>query len=92
MQNWVDEFLLIITQSKGIVIAVILGVIFFVVVNVIGYFQLVGFELHGSLKGAEKVIKQLLLDRYKAASFIGLASFWSLAIKLYLKERKRLFY
>ena len=91
MHNWLDEFFIIITQSKKIVIAFFLGLLIFVVVNLIGYFQLVDFELSSSLRGVEQVIKKVLYERYSAAAFIALISFWSLAIKLYFKEKKRLF-
>lgn len=91
MENWIDEFLLITTQSKKIVVVAVLGGVFFIGIHLIGHFSLIDFQLHGPLTGIKEVLKEILFERYSATAFFALISFWSLAIKLYLKERKRLF-
>lgn len=71
-------------------LAIIFGAAFFVGILLAGQSLVGGLELHGPLAPLTDVIRDRLMHRYDKAAWIGLGSFWLLAIKIYRKDRKRL--
>ncbi len=90
MANWITEIVYVFCMSKRTQIAFFLGIGFFLFFKFCGAYVLTTFELNGALKGLEEVIKERFLRKYDKAAFISLILFWLLAIKLFLKDRRRL--
>ncbi|MAX55996.1 MAG: hypothetical protein CL537_10895 [Alcanivoracaceae bacterium] len=90
MPNWLIEFLYVLAISKRTQWAIILGVVFFVGINLLGHYMVANFELHGPAKGLQEVIAQKFAHKYDKAAFIALLSFLFLAYKCYKKDKKRL--
>ena len=90
MPNWLLEILAVIAFSRKTQLAIILGMVAFVVINLVGSYMLHDFELHGPMKGLTNVIKQQLEGKYDKVAWGALLAFWGLAIKFYRKDKKRL--
>ena len=89
MPNWLAEFLYVLALSRRTQWALIMGVVFFIAVSIFGNYLVSNIELHGHFKVLENVISEKMLRRYDKLALIMLVSFWSLAIRCYLKDRKR---
>ena len=89
MKNWITEFLLILAFSRRTLIAIILGVISFFVVNIFGYFILKDFQFSGVLQPLSESVGNLIGNRYDRVAWGSLIGFWVLAIQFYKKDKKR---
>jgi len=89
MPNWLIEFIYILASSKRTQWAIMLGIVFFIGINLLGQHMLSNFELHDSAKGIQDVIIHKMAKKYDKAAFVVLISFWVLAYKLYQKDKKR---
>ncbi|MCL2915551.1 hypothetical protein L2725_17490 [Shewanella corallii] len=90
MPNWLAEFLYVLALSRRTQWALFMGVIFYIAIDTFGSYLLSNFELHGHFKALEIVISEKILRKYDKLALITLLSFWFLAVKYYLKDRKRL--
>ena len=91
MKDWFAEFLVVLSHSKRTQWAIFLGVFGFVAINLWGDYQLSNFELSGNMDSIGAVIKEKFLRRYDKVALGCLISFFLLAIKLYRKDKKRLY-
>ena len=91
MKDWFAEFLVVLCHSKRTQLAVFLGVFGFVAIHVWGDYHLSTFELSSHMSSTGKVIKDKFLTRYDKVALGCLISFLLLAIKLYRKDKKRLY-
>ena len=89
MPNWMVEFLYVVLMSKRCVFAFLLGIILFFLINAYGYYVMENFQLQGVFKGLEDVIREKFLRRYNKLALGTLVGWWILAIKFYIKDRKR---
>jgi hypothetical protein len=90
MPNWFSEFLYVLSSSYKTQWALILGVVLHIVITLLGEYMIANFELQGSMKALEEVIGNKLLRRYDKLALFVLVSFWLVAIRNYIKARKRL--
>lgn len=89
MPNWLIEFVYVLALSKRTQWAIILGIVFFIGINLLGQHMLRNFELHGSAKSIQDVIIHKMAKKYDKAAFVALIPFLVLAYKLYQKDKKR---
>jgi len=90
MPNWLLEIIAVINLSRRTQLAIIFGMIAFVIINLLGSYMIHDFELQGPLNGLTDVIKQQLEGKYDKAAWGALIGFWGLAFKFYKKDKKRL--
>lgn len=91
VKDWFAEFSVVLSHSNRTQLALFLGVFGFVAIHVWGDYQLSNFELSGQMSSIGEVIKDKLLRRYDKVALGCLISFFLLAIKLYRKDKKRLY-
>ena len=89
MPNWMVEFLYVVLMSKRCVFAFLLGIILFFLISAYGQHALENFQLQGVFKGIEDVVRDKFLRRYDKLALGALITCWILAIKFYIKDRKR---
>lgn len=89
MPNWMVEFLYVVLMSKRCVSAFLLGFILFFLISAYGHHALENFQLQGVFKGIKDVIRDRFLRRYDKLALGALVACWILAIKFYIKDKKR---
>ncbi|KVX00454.1 hypothetical protein [Shewanella frigidimarina] len=89
MPNFLIEFFYVLALSKKIQWALILGVVLHLAITLLGGHMVANFELQGSMKALEEVFANKLLRKYDKIALFTFASFWVLAIKFYIKDKKR---
>ncbi|SFD54874.1 hypothetical protein SAMN02745724_04817 [Pseudoalteromonas denitrificans DSM 6059] len=87
--NWFGNLLLCFIESPKTIWLIIFGMVFFILINEVGYYMLANFELTGSMKGLQDSIFQKLARRYDKIALISLIGFWALAFKQYFKDCSR---
>jgi len=90
MKNYFAEILIVIAYSGRTQAAILLGLFGFIVINLVGDYYLASFQLSGQMSGLENIIKEKFAHRYDKVAWGALLSFWSLAFKLYRKDKKKL--
>lgn len=90
MKDYFTEILIVVAYSGRTQAALALGMIGFIVVNLVGDYYLANFQLSGHMSGLTDAIKEKFAHRYDKAAWGVLLSFWWLAFKLYRKDKKRL--
>jgi hypothetical protein len=90
MKDYFTEILIIIAYSGRTQAAIILGILGFIVITLVGEYYLANFHLSGQMSGLTDIIRDKIAHRYDKAAWIALFSFWSLAFKLYHKDKKKL--
>ena len=83
------EFLYVVLMSKRCVSAFLLGFILFFLISAYGHHALENFQLQGVFKGIKDVIRDRFLRRYDKLALGALVACWILAIKFYIKDKKR---
>ena len=91
MKNWFAEFLVVFSHSKRTQWAIFLGVLGFFAIHLWGDYQLSSFKLSANMDSIGAVIKEKFLRRYDKVALGCLISFFLLAVKLYRKDKKRLY-
>lgn len=90
MLNWLYEILIVLAFSKKTLWAIMLGLLFFVGINFLGSHVQSNFELHGPYAGLTDMIKHKIANKYDKIAWAALISFWMLAVKLYIKDRRKI--
>jgi hypothetical protein len=88
--GWFYEVVTVMALSKRIVWALVLGMLGFIAMNLMGYFQLSDFELQGAMAPLGDVVKDHLYQRFDKAAFAILFGSWWTAYKFYKKDKKRI--
>jgi hypothetical protein len=91
MKDYFCEFLFVLSFSRKTQYAIILGAVGYVLINLVGNYQLHNFHLTEYLEPLSDVVKDKLIGKYDKAAQGCLVSFWLLAIKQYRKDKKRLY-
>jgi hypothetical protein len=91
MREWLLEFRLILENSKKTQWAIFLGVFGFIAIHLFANYQLSNFQLQGPMSGLTDAIRENLFNRYEKVAWGCLITFWLLAIKLYRRDKKRLY-
>lgn len=76
-------------MSKRFVFTFLFGIILFFLISAYGHHAMDNFQLQGVFKGIEDVIRDKFLRRYDKLALGALIACWILAIKFYIKDRKR---
>ena len=87
--NWLNEFIYVLALSKRTQWAIVLGILFFVGINLFGSYMLSNFELQGPFKGIQNVVAQKMANKYDKVAWLALFSFILLAFKCYRKDKKK---
>jgi len=90
MKDYFTEILMVIAYSGRTQAAIILGMIGFIVINLVGDYYLDNFQLSGQMPGLTNIIKEKFAHRYDKAAWAVLFSFLGLAFKLYRKDKKKI--
>lgn len=91
MREWAEEWLIVYAHSRRAQAALWVGIIGFIVMLVVGDFNLGAFQLHGPLAPLTDTIRKILQDKYEGAAWGILGSSLLLTYRLLKKDRKRLF-
>lgn len=89
MKDYFTEILIIIAYSGRTQAAIILGMIGFIVINLVGDYYLANFQLTGPMAGLTDVIREKFAHRYDKAAWGVLFSFLWLAFKFYHKDKRK---
>jgi hypothetical protein len=90
MRDYFTEILIVIACSGRTQAAIIMGMIGFIVINLVGDYYLSNFQLSGQMPGLTDIIKEKFAHRYDKAAWAELFSFWGLAFKLYRKDKRKI--
>lgn len=92
MRDYFTTILLVIVYSGRTQAAIFIGVLGFIVINLLGDYYLADFQLTGQMAPFTEVFKAKLLHKYdKAAWGVLFSSLW-LAVKFYRKDRKKVWF
>lgn len=89
MKNALSNFIAVLAQSTRMQLAISLGMIFYIVISLFGQYWVSNIEFHGVMKVFEETFINKFARRYDKIALFSLISFWVLAFKFYLKDRKR---
>lgn len=87
--SFVEEFFLVLAYSVRTQLAIIFGVVFFVGILALGHHFSETLHFKGYLAPLAAAIRPYIEMRYEHAAWGALFTFLGLAIKVYLKDRKR---
>lgn len=90
MGSIIEEFLIVLAHSRRTQASLFFGLAFFILFQLVGAFMVNGVHLNGPFAPLTDTIREALLGRYEQAAWGALGSFFILAIRCYLKDRKRL--
>ncbi len=91
MVNWFWEIITILAYSRRTQWALVVGILGFFLIRIWGNHILNSFELTGSMSVLSDAIREILDQRYDKAALGCLFSSWALAVKCYMKDRRRLY-
>jgi hypothetical protein len=86
---FVEDFFLILAYSVRMQLAIIWGLVFFVVILALGHHFAETLHFEGSLAPLADAVRPYIEMRYEHAAWGVLFTFVGVAIKVYLKDRKR---
>lgn len=88
--NWLDEALIVLAYSTRAQLAIMMGVVVSCAILIYGHFAVEQLELTGLMAPLTEVIRPYFEHRYDALALGSLLSFFGVAAKAYMKDRKRL--
>lgn len=91
MREVIAEFLLILAYSAKTQIALALGIVAFVGLQLLGVLLVGDFAFHGVLAPMTDTVRGMLLDKYEKLAWLALGTSLWVAVKLYRRDRNRLF-
>lgn len=91
MREALAECLVVLAHSTRTQLALLFGLGFFLGTMAAGNYFTSHLELHGLLAPLTDVIREKIAHRYDKAAWAILFSFLFLAVRCYMKDRKRLF-
>lgn len=91
MKDWLAEVLVVVSYSGRTQFALLMAVVSFFGILLLGQHMVTGVHFDGPLTPLTEVIQEKLMHRYDKAAWGALFSFLLLAVKLYRKDRKRIF-
>lgn len=92
MTNWFADMIAVLAMSKRIQWTLIIGLVFFIGINLLGEHLVSNMEFQGPLSILETTLKERVIAKYDKAALFVLVSSWIAAFKLFGKERHRVFY
>jgi len=90
MKDYFTDILIVIAYSGRTQAAIILGMVGFIIIDLVGQYSLSNFQLSSHMTGLTEIIKEKFAHKYEKAAWGTLASFWWVAFKLYKKDKKKL--
>lgn len=91
MVNWFWEVITVLTYSRRTWWAFFVGILGYFLIQIWGDHSLNSFELTGPMSVLSDAIRGIIDQRYDKAALGCLFSFWALAIKCFMKDRKRFY-
>lgn len=86
-----EEFLFVVAHSTRTQLALLCAVVFPIGIWIVGEHLTGNLEFSGPLAQLTEIVREKLMHRYDKAALTSLFVFLALAVKSYLKARKRLF-
>lgn len=90
--NFIEELVITLMSSSRAIVAIIFGVVFFIVIQLIGNHMANNLHFNGLFAVLDEALKPMILYRYEQVAWGALLSFWMLAAKIVIMERKRIFF
>ena len=90
MREALEELLIVLAYSAKTQVAILFGLVFFVVTMSIGHYFSTHLEMHGVLAPLTEMVRDNISRRYDKAAWGTLLALLLLAAKSYKKDRKRL--
>lgn len=90
MPYWLEEFLIVLAFSKRTQWALLLGVVGFISILLAGAYFVNQMNFPEIAAPSAELIKRLILQRYESTAWGVLFSSVLLAVRCYIKDRKRL--
>lgn len=91
MKEYLTEMLCVLALSKRTQWAILLGMVFFIGINLMGEYYVSRLHFSGPMAGLEQAVIPKLMKRYDKAAWFALISFWVLAFKCYRRDKRRFF-
>lgn len=91
MAAWLEEFLIVLAHSKRTQLAIYMAVVSFFAILFVGKYMTDRLQLGGVFAPLAEAVRETLLGRYEKTAWVSLGSFLLLAVRLYLKDRKKFF-
>ena len=88
MKDYYTDILIVIAYSGRTQAAIILGIVGFILVDLVGQYSLPNFQLSGHMAGLTEIIKEKFAHKYEKVAWSVVISFWYIAFKLYKKDKK----
>ena len=89
MVAWLDEIILVFSLSKKTKAAIVLGIVFFIGINLAGLYLVKNIEINGGMQIFRESIVERLAHKYDKVAFGVLFSSWLLAFRCYQIDKKR---
>lgn len=89
---FLEELLITFSYSKKAQYAAILGPILFVAIRLLGYHLTSNLVFEGPLAPMTEVFRSVFMMRYEYLAWFALITFWVIAIKTLIKDRKKYLY
>ncbi len=89
MKDYFTNILIVIAYSGRTQAAIILGMVGFIVIDLVGEHYLANFQLSGQFTGLTEIIKDKFANKYDKAAWGVLIGFWVTAFKLYQKDKRK---
>lgn len=90
--TYLEELLITFLYSKRAQLAVILGPVFFAGIMLIGHYLTRNLMLDGVMAPLSETFRTIYMIRYEHAAWGVLLTFWVLAGKTLIKDRKKYLY
>jgi len=89
MRDYFTDILIVIAYSGRTQAAIILGMVGFIIIDLVGEYYLANFQLSGKFSSLTEVIKNKLAHKYDKAAWGVLIGFWWAAFKFYQKDKEK---
>lgn len=89
MKDYFWEILYVLGLSKRTQWAIVIGLLGYICIIIIGDYNLNNFHFTGVLEPLSDVAKSKLNSQYEKAALAILCSCWVIAIKFFIKDKKR---
>ncbi len=90
--EFLEELLITLMYSKKAQLSLLLGPIFFIGIMLVGHHMVSNMVFHGVMAPMTEAVRSVVAFRYEHAAWGALITFWILAGKVLIKDRKKYLY
>lgn len=89
---FIEELLITFSYSKRAQLAAILGPIFFVAIMLLGHHLTSNLVFEGVMAPMTEIFRSAFMMRYEYLAWFALITFWVIAAKALIRDRKKYLY